>query len=202
STTVSFSWTASPDETNGYNWAVMASGEDPDIDTPIDDGITAPGIVAATATQLIQNTNYSIYVQTNCGSDLSFWTGPLDILTPITPPTNDDCTDAVMLSLGIDFDDTPLIGNTLGATNDSNDPLPVCDAFNFATKGKDVWYSIDIPSSGANVTVETRTNNFPGMDNTGMEIYSGSCGNLTLIECNADDGIGDFSRVVLSGRTP
>ena len=201
STNASFSWTASPDETNGYNWAVMASGDDPDVDTPIEDGSTATGIVTATTTQLVQNTNYSIYVQANCGSDLSFWTGPLDILTPITPPLNDECTDAFILPIGIDFDDSPLVGNTLGATNDSNDPLPICDAFNFATNGKDVWYTVTVPASG-NVNVETRTNNDPGMNNTGMEIYSGICGNLALIECNADDGEGFFSLIELTGQTP
>lgn len=200
STSATFSWTGSPDETDGYNWAVMADGEHPDNDTPLDTGSTATGIVTATTTQLSQNRAYSIFVQTNCGTDLSFWTGPLDILTPITPPTNDDCADAITLTLGNDFDDQAIVASNLGATVDPNDPIPTCDNFNFATNSRDVWFQVVVPASG-DVNVETRSNNDPGMNNTGMEIYSGSCGNLTLIECNTDDGIDKFSLIALSGQT-
>ena len=200
-TSAEFSWTASADETDGYNWAVMASGSHPDSDTPIVSGSTASGIVTAAVTQLNPNTAYSIFVQADCGSDLSFWEGPLNILTPIIPPSNDECDDAIMLTMGIDFDDEAVISNNLGATNDPNDPFPSCDSFNFASNGKDVWYTVTIPASG-NVFVETRSSNDPGMNNTGMEIYSGICGNLALIECNADDGEGFFSLIELTGQTP
>lgn len=201
STSAEFSWTASPDETDGYNWAVMADGEHPDNDIPIEDGSTATGILTATATQLTHNTSYSLFVQTNCGSDLSFWEGSLDFTTPIIPPDNDECDDAIMLSVGIDFNDQAVVGHNLGGTVNPNDPLPTCDAFNFATNSKDVWYKVDVPASGV-INVETRSNNDPGMSNTGMEIYSGTCINLTLIECDADSGIDNFSLIELTGQTP
>ena len=199
-TSAEFSWTASAHEINGYNWAVMANGEHPDNDIPVEDGSTATGVLTATATQLNHNTAYSTYVQTNCGTELSVWEGPLDFTTPIVPPGNDGCADAIMLTIGIDFDDQAIVGHNLGATVDSNDPIPTCDNFNFATNSRDVWYEVIVPVSGE-VNVETRSNNDLGMDNTGMEIYSGTCGNLTLIECNTDDGIGDFSLIELTGRT-
>src|SRR5690554_1699877 len=200
-TSAQFSWDASPDETNGYNWAVMADGEHPDNDIPVEDGSTATGVISATATQLNHNTEYSAYVQTNCGSELSIWEGPLDFTTPIVPPGNDDCQDSIMLTVGIDFDDLAIMGHNLGATVDPNDPIPTCDNFNFATNSRDVWYQVVVPATGE-VNVETRSNNDPAMENTGLEIYSGTCGNLTLIECNTDDGIGDFSLIALSGQTP
>src|SRR5690606_5027359 len=62
--------------------------------------------------------------------------------------------------------------------------------------------SVVIPASG-NLTVET-TASSTGIDDfdSGMAIYEGSCGNLTLVDCNDDDGDERFSRISLSGRTP
>jgi len=82
------------------------------------------------------------------------------------------------------------------------DPTPTCDAFNFATNGKDVWYTVEVPASG-NITLETNNNSDAGMTDTGMAVYSGTCGALTLIECDADDSAdGNFSMISLTSQTP
>ena len=79
---VDFSWTASADETDGYDWAIFAENADINTDTPILTGSVATGITNASATGLDPETPYDIYVQTNCTSNTSSdWEGPLNFTT-------------------------------------------------------------------------------------------------------------------------
>ena len=83
---VDFSWTASVDETDGYDWAIFAENADINNDTPILTGNVATGITNASATGLNPNTPYDIYVQTNCASSTSSdWEGPLNFTTDAIP---------------------------------------------------------------------------------------------------------------------
>src|SRR5690554_2930730 len=66
-TTAEFSWTVSPDETGGYDWALMSPGDDPDVDTPIQSGnTTGTNLLVSNLTML---TDYVFYIQTDCGAD-------------------------------------------------------------------------------------------------------------------------------------
>ncbi|PZD79561.1 fibronectin type III domain-containing protein [Mesonia sp. K7] len=88
-TTADFGWTASPHEQNGYNWIVMADGDDPNMDTPVSSGVTATGVTTAQATGLVASTNYDFYVQTNCDTgNMSDWSAVLDFMTAM-PPCDD-----------------------------------------------------------------------------------------------------------------
>ncbi|MEX2350582.1 MAG: fibronectin type III domain-containing protein [Flavobacteriaceae bacterium] len=81
-TTADISWTASATETNGYNWAVFNSGDDPLTDIPVTDGNVATGITMAQATGLTENTVYDFYVVTLCDIGLeSDLAGPLTFTT-------------------------------------------------------------------------------------------------------------------------
>src|SRR5690606_27899026 len=90
------------------------------------------------------------------------------------------------------------IDASVASATDSEAPAPGCAGYS----GGDIWFSVVIPASG-NLTVET-TASSTGIDDfdSGMAIYEGSCGNLTLVDCNDDDGDERFSRISLSGRTP
>ncbi|AWI25963.1 T9SS type A sorting domain-containing protein [Flavobacterium pallidum] len=114
------------------------------------------------------------------------------------PGPNDECANAIALIPAGSFDAAAVIGNNTGATHDANDPLPTCDALNFATNGKDVWYSVVVPASGT-LTLETRTAGDTNIDDTGIQAFSGSCGALTALGCNADNGDGNFSLLPLTG---
>ena len=84
-TSVDFSWDQESTATAGYNWVVMASGDDPIVDTPVASGSTPSGTTTAQATGLSDSTSYDIYVQSDCGGgDLSTWTGPLSVVTDCT----------------------------------------------------------------------------------------------------------------------
>lgn len=112
------------------------------------------------------------------------------------PPVNDDCANAIVLTPGGVFADNDIVGTIVGGTN-SAAPAPGCASYS----GSDVWYSVTVPASGS-ITIETN-NNSSTLTDTGMAVYSGSCGTLTLVECDDDDSPdGNFSFISLTGRTP
>ena len=112
---------------------------------------------------------------------------------------NDDCANAIALTIGGVFEDNDIIGTNANATN-SNPPAPGCASFG----GGDVWFSVAIPASG-NLTIETQSDPSSGgqLNDTGLAVYSGNCGNLTLVACDDDSSLdGNFSLISLIGRTP
>lgn len=81
--TADFSWDVEAGASDGYNWVVMADGEDPETDTPIMDGSVASGMQMVQVTGLSENTMYDFYVQSNCGTTngLSGWSDKVDFST-------------------------------------------------------------------------------------------------------------------------
>lgn len=100
------SWTAIPNATNGYNWAIFNAGDDPLTATPVSSGTAASGDTSVIATGLTDNTNYEAYITTDCGTDgLSDLSSPVPFLTPCViftaPYFNDFETFPVTTSLTI-----------------------------------------------------------------------------------------------------
>ncbi len=110
------------------------------------------------------------------------------------PPANDVCSGAIALSVSASCN--PVTADN-SAASDSGVPSPGCASYN----GGDLWFSAVVPQDG-NLTIETSSVSGSGVSDTGMAVYSGDCSNLTLIECNDDGGVGLFSKVDLTGRTP
>lgn len=123
------------------------------------------------------------------------------------PAANDLCSAAIELTVGGVFADQAIQANNIDASRDPSDPIPtdLCDGFNFATNGKDVWFSVEIPASGS-VTIETAAVTGSTLTDTGLEVHSGTCGAISLISCSADISatapINRYSRVILTNRTP
>ncbi|CAM4263862.1 T9SS-dependent choice-of-anchor J family protein [Flavobacterium terrigena] len=111
-------------------------------------------------------------------------------------PTNDNCANAIALTPGATFGTNPLVATNVAATG-STETAPGCASYT----GGDVWYSVVVPASG-NVTIATATNTGTTITDTGLAIYSGSCGSLVLVSCDDNTGAGNFSLVALTGRTP
>lgn len=81
------------------------------------------------------------------------------------------------------------------ATASPGVPAPGCASYS----GGDVWFTIIVPASGG-VTIDM---NSGVMTDSGMAVYSGTCGSLTLIECDDDDSPnGLMSMIALAGQTP
>lgn len=116
--------------------------------------------------------------------------------TPPPPPSNNDCASPISLTPGVNFADNAVVGTNVSAT-DSGELATTCSSYG----GGDVWYSVVVPADG-NITIETN-NNSSAISDTGMEVYSGSCGSLVSVECDDDDSAdGFFSLVDLTGRAP
>lgn len=130
----------------------------------------------------------------NCQSSGSLETGDITVtlIADAPPPlSNDDCTNAIPLIISETCSYSTY--SNLGAT-DSGIGGPGCASYS----GGDVWFSVEINSSGE-VTIDSESN---GITDSGMAVYSGSCGSLSLIECDDDGGTGLMSNIALTGRTP
>lgn len=178
-----------------WNVHLTTAGGGAPVGTGSNPGVTNPLAITGT---LSPATAYEFYVQADCaGNGTSLWTGPFAFTTNALPPTNDDCAAAVVLTPGGVFNTNPVVGTNTAAT-DSNPPAPGCASF----AGGDVWYSVTVPASGS-ITIETNNNTGGVITDTGLAVYSGTCGALTLVECDDDDSLdGAFSIVSLTGRTP
>ncbi len=83
--------------------------------------------------------------------------------------------------------------SNVGAT-DSGTGNPGCSSL-----GPDVWFSVVVPSTGE-ITIDTDNIDFT---DSGMALYSGSCGSLSLIECDDDDSPnGNMSLISRNDLTP
>ncbi|MGV9004483.1 hypothetical protein [Flavobacterium sp.] len=115
------------------------------------------------------------------------------ITCPPPPPANDDCLNAIALPV-----------NTLcsfstytnaGATASTGITAPGCSLYS----GGDVWFSAVVPANGI-LQIDTVEG---VLTDGGMAIYSGTCGTLTLIECDDDDSAnGLMPYIQKTGLTP
>lgn len=107
-------------------------------------------------------------------------------ISEIDPPANDNCANAVELSVGETcvYQEYSSIEST--AEDLSVAPNPSCGLY----KGGDVWFSFEVPLSG-NFRVDV-TGNY-------WTLYSGSCGNFSEINC--DNNPLNYSRPDLAGQT-
>ncbi|MGV3696815.1 GEVED domain-containing protein [Flavobacterium sp.] len=133
----------------------------------------------------------------------SFVNGTLTVNVP-PAPSNDVCSSPIALTPGGVFTDNDIDGTNISSTLSSETPAPGCGAFNFATAGKDVWYSVVVPASGS-ITIETGTNSAGSGIDTVCAVYSGACASLTAVGCD-DDGATEtalgLSKLSLTGQTP
>ncbi len=105
----------------------------------------------------------------------------------------DNCNTAVALDLNNQclistFDNT-------SSTSSGELPSPTCGS---ASDPQDVWFVVEVPDSGV-FTAETQFIT-GGLFDMVLQAYSGSCGNLELIECDDDDGVGNHSFLQISNQ--
>ena len=135
--------------------------------------------------------NTTIYIRVWAWNNNS--QGEFNIVAYSSPtPGNNECIDAQNLVIGSTNTENVVTGTNAGAT-DSGIALPDnCDQY----LGGDVWYTAQVPASGL---LSIETSNAGGIDDTGLAVYTGTCGNLTQIACDADSGPGFFSVINLTG---
>ncbi len=83
---------------------------------------------------------------------------------------------------------------TQGATQSTTTPLPTCASF----AGGDVWFTAVVPANGQ-ITIDTQAG---GITDSGMALYTGTCGGLTLVSCDDDSSAnGAMSSITATGLT-
>jgi hypothetical protein len=139
---------------------------------------------------------YSALLTPPAGAGASF---TLCLSTPPPPPANDECAGALTVPVQVG---TTCVSQTTtditGATTNTTLPLPGCAG----NPNQDVWFQVTVPATGT-LTVRTVVPT-TGTDvgDTGMSVYSGTCGSLTQLGCSDDEGGSLKSLLTLSGRTP
>ncbi|MFK7785368.1 MAG: T9SS type A sorting domain-containing protein, partial [Crocinitomicaceae bacterium] len=113
--------------------------------------------------------------------------------TVLPPPPNDDPCSAIALNSASSCNYTTY--TNANATATAGVTAPGCAGYN----GGDVWFSVVIPPSG-NLVIDTQAG---AIVDGGMAIYSGTCGSLTLIECDDDDSQnGAMPSISVTAGTP
>jgi len=196
-TGATISWTAPANApASGYEYYLSTTNSSPLPTDLATDGVIS-GITTVNLTGLTPFTTYYVWVRSVCSiSDSSEWSAMVSFTTLPTPPANDDCMNAISITPGGVFTDSPVIGTTVGGTSTTGLTF-ACQT----NRKNDVWYSVVVPVSGS-LTVETDTTTGTTMTDSVLSVFTGTCGSLTEVGCDDDTGNGNFSRVVLSALTP
>lgn len=108
-------------------------------------------------------------------------------------PANDNPCNATPLTVGTACSFSTY--TNAGATASSGITAPGCASYN----GGDVWFTAVVPASGG-LKVDMNTG---VITDSGMAFYTGTCGSLTLLECDDDDSAnGLMSMINRTGLTP
>jgi hypothetical protein len=152
-------------------------------------------------TGLTPGTTYVVTVQTTCvgGAQSSVATATFTTLatTAPQPPANDECSGATVLPVTtscIPLATTNLNALAVGLSGSAT----TCGYY----LGADVWYQLVVPPNGI---VQVTTGPVAGsvVDDTGLALLTGSCGNLTEVDCNDDISATNlFSQARATGLVP
>lgn len=107
---------------------------------------------------------------------------------PVTPPTNDNCSGAVSLTVNPSATCTT---NTAGTTLGASQSQAGCAG----TADDDVWYSFVATTNSHTVTVTPTS-----LSDAVIQAFSGNCGSLVSLDC-VDDTISSNESTVLTGLT-
>ena len=186
------SWSAVPSAALGYEYVLNTVAT-----SPTGSGTAINGITYA-ASALTPLTTYYFHIRSVCATGTYSTWSTVTFTTLATPPVNDNCATATILTPGATFATNPLVGTNIGSTASAGAPAPGCASYS----GGDVWYSVVVPASGS-ITFDSASVTGSPISDSGMAVYSGPCSTLVLVECDDDDSAnGAFSMISLTNRTP
>lgn len=156
------------------------------------DNTGTDGIETLSLSGLTVGTTYFISVHDYWTGGGSFQICVTHTAAPVAPANDNPCS-ATALTVSATCSYTA--ATNANATASAGVPAPGCASYS----GGDVWFTAVVPASG-NLTIDTDDG---VMTDGGMAVYSGTCGALTLIECDDDDSANGFMPMIaLTGRTP
>ncbi len=184
-TSVQLDWNSEVTATSGYDWVIMASGDDPDVDTPVDsaNGVTGTSV---TSTALSADTDYDAYVRSDCGGDgKSEWS---DVESFTTLYNGQDCDIALSATVTPSGDTTqPLSFDTTDLPDAES--VPSCEGSDSTEQG--YWYEFSTNATNG-VTLSLLSGNASDLEGV---IYDACGGNEEF--CFADASSKDFTEDVL-----
>jgi len=148
-------------------------------------------------TGLTVGQTYYIRVYSYSDEDGADTTFNICVTTPPNPPANDDCVNAIALTVGNSLTSNAVESTVAGATNSTGVANPDCGTYT----GGDIWFSAVVPADG-NITFETGASGTNTSFDSVIAAYSGTCGSMTQIGCIDQGSANNFSKLVLTGRTP
>lgn len=185
STSVTFSWTTvSSSPSGGYQWEIRTSGAaGSGLVGLVTSGTTT--LTTVTYSPLSPNTTYYVYVRGDCGSSIySGWTTSVSFTTP---PVNNLCDDAISLTVNSSTScTTSSSGNTIGGTQS----IAGCSG----AADDDIWYSFTATSTNHTITVTPGT-----LTGIVLQIYSGTCADVTSLSCIDNTTGSSVETVTLTG---
>ena len=143
-------------------------------------------------------TIYTVTAVSNCAGATSTPPATLTFTTPNLGVPNDVCATATPVVPGVGTCPTPLLLANNSTANGNTAPVPNCGGAAVA----DLWYSVTVPANGV---VEATTSAAPGspVNDTALQLYSGTCGSLTNVRCNDNISTADlFSTARATGLVP
>lgn len=155
---------------------------------------------SVTGTGLASNTQYYYFIyafnNTSClGGPVYNTSGPLIGTGTTLPAFNDECATAIPLTVNTSCVFSSYSNAAATTSSTVGTPAPACASYS----GGDVWFSAVVPANGI-LILDSQTGTI--LD-SGMALYSGTCGALTLIECDDDDSAnGNMSYIYRTGLTP
>tara|TARA_B100000809_G_scaffold178394_1_gene176003 strand:+ start:17329 stop:19353 length:2025 start_codon:yes stop_codon:yes gene_type:complete len=189
-TDVEISWVAGGSETEWtYEWGITGFTQGSGTLYQVSNN-------SLTIDTLTPGETYDIYVIANCVGDDDSGLATISWTMPFTPPSNDDCDDAISLTVNTDQSCSNVTaGTNLGATASSQ----VDDVT--GTPNNDVWFSFIATGTDHKVSLSSIVNQGGGTSTStdmGMGVYdaTGGCDALVLV---ADS---DPNELILSSLTP
>lgn len=172
STSATITWTAT---SGNYQYVI-----DQVATNPAGAGTNLAGEIY-NAASLSPQTTYYFHVRTDCGAGTYSAWSVISFTTPAAPPVNDECSNAVALTVNPDFScgvQTP--GTILGATASSVDAA-AC----FGTENDDVWFSFVATATSHRIQLNNVTGSTTDMYHS---LWTGAdCNSLTLVAGSCSD---------------
>ncbi|UMY66270.1 MULTISPECIES: fibronectin type III domain-containing protein [unclassified Flavobacterium] len=197
-TTATISWTENGTATQWEVYAVPVGSALPVNGSPVT-GVF-PYFIANTNTDfqltgLTPGTAYLFYVRAICSpTSTSTWTIPINVApivpgpgTFITKPVNDECVNAIPVTVNPDWNCNPSLnatGSTLGATSSG----PILTGVDCGTSNDDVWFSFVATSNIHTIDLLNVVGTPAAASNINHNVFSGSCdGTLTNLYCSGEN---------------
>ncbi|PHS03142.1 MAG: hypothetical protein COA88_16020 [Kordia sp.] len=136
----------------------------------------ACGLQSETGFVSTVGTEYYIYVF-GFGTDTGAYQLDITCVTPPPPPANDDCANAIDLTVNTNLDCTDVTAGTIAGATTSAEANATCGG----TPNNDVWYTFTATSDLHVVSLENLVGSTTDMY---MSIFEGTCAAFTEVMCS------------------